>query len=1566
MAAVDAAESRGDTDSSSEEEEEEEDEKMLKSHQCRICGKVGDKGIPMLLPQRDKLREWIRKYLSVETIQDWITFHAQCQKTQRLNFPVPKNADAVDPLAVQPAPVQPAPVQPAPVQPVPVQPPHVNGDAAKSKQPEQPSPVQGEQPDAEKAVKSKQPEKPAAVQPEQHSSAKYKKPEKPREQPCSEKSKQSEQPSSDKFEQPSSAKHKQAPVEKPTATPDSSDNEVVSNSEDEMSPPKQQVASDSDSPVVKRTNRNRIISSSEEDSPNKSKPIKNVNLSLTARTRLNKRPVSPDETVPSKKFAGDLRLSGPVIQLKRLELDVNSSPIILSPSSSSSTIAAPSPAIMRRPTSSTKKRKRRSWSNKSSSGESESSGPATTNNAARPAENTSLLRGSNFSHPSAVAPPTTVPVAPPTAVISPVISQPSPVHNAPRMAGSPSTNNNGPQILNSFSLAQPTVQPPVRHFIVTTNQFQEPTVHQVIAPSQVRNQQQATVATTQLAQNQQQMRPVVQATVPTTQLAPNQQQARPVPQATVPTTQLAPNKQQTRPVAQAAVSTSQLAQNETRPATQNQQPTRPVSQTTQNQQPAQVTNVSARDQATPSKSIKNVDYETALSIRNHPKFNILTAEHKAKVMEVLANPPKVSQQSPEVIDLDDDDPPPTTVPSLTSKELIYLGQTSAVQKPAEVQQPNLSDSSKNPTEYTSALKALKSLAESSIRDHIAETPEKSPETAVRPAEAAVRPAATVPAEVAPTKEPEFLQPPPPKPAKENALMYQQSIPNYIQNVQNHPQNAHDQALMYSHNVSNYNQNAQSHQRPPQNALMYPQNVSNHPQNAHSHQNHPQNALMYSPNVSNYNQNAPSHQRPPQNALTYPLSTNPTSLPPHQSTATLHTADPPTRINLPAASESSIEAVANSSQNIWSIVESIIEEETLREANSTRHGLVEKLVTEKLAHDNGETLQKSSHQGLTEFIDKLGHNVLIEPVSPEVNNNQAEISITPIEPISPEVNNNQSEISITPIEPVTEPLKQKRRRHQSENSLNHEFESVSHLTIPDEAATSHQSVDHHDEPAKKSRKRHQSEKSSKKAKEIASRRSSSDAHVAYTSRRQSVEEKLPDMPLLNGDDPRDANDDDQENNLSSMFETQEMTIQCVKCDQYFTDYNELLAHHEVHTQSEMSSQELSNSQILEDIKNTLSRTEVEDYSCSYCRKVFGNPSEMEGHISTSHLGVNIYQCIHCPNRFSTKNRLNKHMMQKHTGKYSYDCNNCDKIFMTKLELLRHNSQNHPMPKKPLYHCTVCQKAFKTHTGVEKHREKEHGIVSENIPVLANTISDQAMRNVFDMVNPQQGPVCCKHCTGEFNTVEELKSHCRKAHKHLTRNKTVSCNFCSEKFKTKEDLDKHCKKTHKNVSVFAIVKPNKHTISCKYCSDKFKDTEELYVHCKRIHRQLWFCNECRFSASKETQLKTHKLKHESSRLAEEFQKSMEEREKECSFPCPYCNLDFVDDDQRAAHSNEAHAQDLPYPCDVCPMRHTTEELYNLHAFSHEPPKSAPSCNICDKTFSKTSLLQDHMKWHDDCQG
>ncbi|CAL1295412.1 unnamed protein product, partial [Larinioides sclopetarius] len=212
----------------------------------------------------------------------------------------------------------------------------------------------------------------------------------------------------------------------------------------------------------------------------------------------------------------------------------------------------------------------------------------------------------------------------------------------------------------------------------------------------------------------------------------------------------------------------------------------------------------------------------------------------------------------------------------------------------------------------------------------------------------------------------------------------------------------------------------------------------------------------------------------------------------------------------------------------------------------------------------------------------------------------------------------------------------------------------------------------------------------------------------------------------------------------------------------------------------------------------------------CHRAFTDPSNLQRHVRSQHLGSRNHACDQCGKAFATSSGLKQHT-HIHSSIKPFQCDVCYKAYTQFSNLCRHKRMH---SNKEKYSCKFCGKIFPRSANLTRHLRTHTG----------------------------EQPYKCKYCDRSFSISSNLQRHVRNIH---NKEKPFKCPLCERCFGQQTNLDRHLKK---------------HEAEDMSCSDnnlplnKYKFQENFTSEFSRIHeldlRRSWSyeANEKKSSAIK----------------------------------------------------------------------------------------------------------------------
>ncbi|KAM6443237.1 histone-lysine N-methyltransferase MECOM isoform 6-T12 [Liasis olivaceus] len=164
--------------------------------------------------------------------------------------------------------------------------------------------------------------------------------------------------------------------------------------------------------------------------------------------------------------------------------------------------------------------------------------------------------------------------------------------------------------------------------------------------------------------------------------------------------------------------------------------------------------------------------------------------------------------------------------------------------------------------------------------------------------------------------------------------------------------------------------------------------------------------------------------------------------------------------------------------------------------------------------------------------------------------------------------------------------------------------------------------------------------------------------------------------------------------------EERQYRCEDCDQLFESKAELVDHQKFPCSTPHSAFSMVDEEFQPKLDKENDLHDMHDIQeCKECDQVFSDVQSLEKHM-LSHTEEREYKCDQCPKAFNWKSNLIRHQMSHDSGKH-YECENCAKqVFTDPSNLQRHIRSQHVGARA--HACPECGKTFATSSGLKQHK------------------------------------------------------------------------------------------------------------------------------------------------------------------------------------------------------------------------------------------------------------------------
>ncbi|XP_039987330.1 histone-lysine N-methyltransferase MECOM isoform X4 [Xiphias gladius] len=225
--------------------------------------------------------------------------------------------------------------------------------------------------------------------------------------------------------------------------------------------------------------------------------------------------------------------------------------------------------------------------------------------------------------------------------------------------------------------------------------------------------------------------------------------------------------------------------------------------------------------------------------------------------------------------------------------------------------------------------------------------------------------------------------------------------------------------------------------------------------------------------------------------------------------------------------------------------------------------------------------------------------------------------------------------------------------------------------------------------------------------------------------------------------------------------EERQYRCEDCDQHFESRNQLLDHQKQPCGTPPSSflNPGGDSDLKAQEAQDLGALHMSHglHECKECDQVFPDVQSLEAHV-LSHSEEREYKCDQCPKAFNWKSNLIRHQMSHDSGKH-YECENCSKqVFTDPSNLQRHIRSQHVGARA--HACSDCGKTFATSSGLKQHKHIHSSVKPFMCEVCHKSYTQFSNLCRHKRMHADcRTQIKCKDCGQMFSTTSSLNKHRR---------------------------------------------------------------------------------------------------------------------------------------------------------------------------------------------------------------
>ncbi|KAM9274996.1 histone-lysine N-methyltransferase MECOM isoform 1-T1 [Cariama cristata] len=222
--------------------------------------------------------------------------------------------------------------------------------------------------------------------------------------------------------------------------------------------------------------------------------------------------------------------------------------------------------------------------------------------------------------------------------------------------------------------------------------------------------------------------------------------------------------------------------------------------------------------------------------------------------------------------------------------------------------------------------------------------------------------------------------------------------------------------------------------------------------------------------------------------------------------------------------------------------------------------------------------------------------------------------------------------------------------------------------------------------------------------------------------------------------------------------EERQYRCEDCDQLFESKAELVDHQKFPCSTPHSAFSMVEEDFQKKLENENELQDVHEIQeCKECDQVFPDLQSLEKHM-LSHSEEREYKCDQCPKAFNWKSNLIRHQMSHDSGKH-YECENCAKqVFTDPSNLQRHIRSQHVGARA--HACPECGKTFATSSGLKQHKHIHSSVKPFICEVCHKSYTQFSNLCRHKRMHADcRTQIKCKDCGQMFSTTSSLNKHRR---------------------------------------------------------------------------------------------------------------------------------------------------------------------------------------------------------------